>query len=247
MERTSGLPTSANGASSFHLGWRGVDGPWAGAAVEFQLRDWPRTDRLVFWALQVSFVESSTGRVTGGGHLGLQWHPQYPGRTAACWGGYHVGGGELSGGPLAFPSALGNPNTCNFSFSPGVRYRFVIEPHPDGWAGRIQTHTGSTTLRVLFGGGDAITAPMMWTECFAACDDPSISAAWFRPQTMAFDGSIRDIDRVAVNYQTVADGGCSTTNSRLVRDPSGVVGIEQATNVARVTAQGAELALSAPG
>ncbi len=53
----------------------------------------PAVPRLYFWALQVSFA--SGPRLQGGAHLGLQWHPRYPGSTAVNFGGY----GPAEGAP----------------------------------------------------------------------------------------------------------------------------------------------------
>ena len=149
---------------------------------------------LYFWALQASFVDR--GRDGGAGHLGLQWHPDHPGSTAVNWGGYDATGRELSGSAATLPSALDNPNTRDLAWSPGVAYRLgirrVTEAEsaaggvPDGlvaWRGEVtDLSSGITTVvRDLWAAGSGLAAPVVWSEVFAACDDPAVSGALARP------------------------------------------------------------------
>ena len=122
--RTAGDPPSANGASSFHLRWDLQDDV-VEVAVTLQVIDPPTVDRLYFWAVQADFGDER-GRAAGGGHLGLQWHPDYPGCTAVNWGGYDAAGRILDGTASALPSALGNPHTRNYTWRAGVPYRLSI-------------------------------------------------------------------------------------------------------------------------
>jgi len=72
--RVSGEPQSANGASSFHLWWEIPPGErLTEIAATLEVIEAPSIERLVFWALQVSFVEPGGG----GAHLGLQHHPTF--------------------------------------------------------------------------------------------------------------------------------------------------------------------------
>ena len=56
-ERTTGLPTSGNGASSFHLWWAPDPPPLRSAHAVLEVRAAPRVARLYFWALQVTFAD----------------------------------------------------------------------------------------------------------------------------------------------------------------------------------------------
>jgi hypothetical protein len=142
-ERTSGYPTSGNGASSFHLWW---DPAPVCSAVEVTLTvEWePPVDRLCFWALQASFSDGT--RRTGGAHLGLQWNPRYPGWRAVNWGGYSAAGSILDGTVSPLPSAPNDRNTRNYPWEPGAAYRLRIEPaEPGWWAGVITDPDGNRT------------------------------------------------------------------------------------------------------
>ncbi len=212
--RTSGLPTSSNRASSFHLFWNGPPEPLREVRATIEVIEPPTVDRLYFWALQASFSDRG-GRV-GGAHFGLQHHPQYPGSGAVNWGGYHDRGGELEGSVSELPSALDNVNTRNYRWSPGVRYRYRIYRSPDrGWRGSI-TDLGTgveTVVRDLWVDGDELVSPMVWTECFADCGEPSAAVRWTDLEADTVSGRTVTVATVRTNYQSHADGGCSNTNS----------------------------------
>ena len=259
--RTRGTPPSANGASSFHLRWvfddagsaasagrAGIDS----AAVTLEVIEPPTVPRLYFWALQTDFADDR-GRRAGGAHLGLQWHPQYPGSTAVNWGGYRAGGGELAGSGSALRSTLGNPNTRDLRWTPGRRYRLRVskvtaahhptEPAPPGtvaWRGSVvDLDAGDqVVVRDLYVPGDRIVGVTMWSEVFARCDDPSAAIRWSNPEIMTADQQVWAPAALAVNYQSYSDGGCANTAS-FVDD----VGVVQRTATERVTAQGARLEL----
>jgi hypothetical protein len=225
-ERTTGLPTSSNGASSFHLEWL-WDGPEpdlveVGATLTVVER--PTVDRLSFWALQASFFEGS-GRRLGGGHTGLQHHPRYPGGTAVNWGGYGADGRELDGSISILPSALANPNTRDLAWEAGRPYRLSIHRGPEGWAASVD----DVEIRQLHVGGDHLGSIMVWSEVFAACDDPSAAVRWTDLSGLTADGAVVRPWAVRTRYQAVPDGGCSNTSS----DPDGAGGIVQRTNVHR--------------
>lgn len=210
-ERTSGRPTSSNGASSFHLHWDVPPEPLRSVAVTLTVLDPPVTPELYFWALQVSFLED--GRRTGAGHLGLQHHPQYPGSSAANWGGYDRSGTEL-GGELLIPSSLSNPNTCDFRWTPGTPYRLRVEPSPVfGWRGSITdlSTNSEVVLRDLEGAGEALGAPMVWSEVFADCGSPSTAVRWSDPTVETASGYLLQVSSARVNYQREPEGGCSNT------------------------------------
>ena len=245
--RTSGRPPSANGASSFHLGW-GLSDPCHGVSVTLEVLEAPRVPRLYFWALQAD-VGSGAARA-GGAHLGLQWHPQHPGSTAVNWGGYRATGGELHGSDSSLRSATGNPNTRDLAWRPGRPYRLTIAAvqasgiaaPPAGhtaWRGSVQdlTNGDMVVVRDLYMTGDRIVGATMWSEVFARCDDPPAAVRWSDPVAHGDTGD-RAIERLSVNYQSHHDGGCANTSSWLDG-----VGAVQRTNTERGTAQGTQLRL----
>ena len=232
-QRFSGKPTSSNGASSLHLFWEVPPEPLRSVAVTLNVVEPPRSPDLYFWALQASFLDD--GRRTGAAHLGLQHHTGYPGGTAANWGGYHENGGEL-GGQLLLPSSLGNPNTCDFAWSPGTDYRLRIEPGPNGgWRGSVTDLDTNTpiVLRDLEGGGNALGSPMVWSEVFADCGAPETGVLWSDPTVETESGYLFQVQSARVNYQREAAGGCSNTNNQA----SNGGGVLQRTSTERTTLQ----------
>ena len=259
--RVRGTPPSGNGASSFHLRWvfegdsatAVQSGAVVSAAVTLEVVDPPTVPRLYFWALQADFGDDRR-RAAGGAHLGLQWHPQYPGSTAVNWGGYRAGGGELAGSGSSLPSTLRNPNTRDLHWTPGRRYRLRIsrvtaahhptEPAPAGtvaWRGSVvDLDAGDqVVVRDLWVPADRITGVTMWSEVFARCDDPSAAVRWSDPEVMTDDQQLHTPAALAVNYQSYSDGGCANTDST----PTSGSGVVQRTSTERVTAQGARLEL----
>lgn len=201
-QRTKGLPSSSNGASSMHVHW---DATAAEIAATLEVVRAPSTSHLYFWALQASFVDR--GRRLGGAHLGLQWHPSHPGSTAVCWGGYRADGrGELGGEPSTLASATGNPNTRDLPWQPNVRYRLRITAGGDGFVDDVLVR------RLHVGGASVVTRPVVWSEVFAPCDAPSTAVRWS-------DLSPPPVDGVRLTYQSYADGGC--TNARTSPDGDG--------------------------
>ena len=250
---TSGRPRSSNAASSFHLTWLvppAGDRVWTGVEATLEVLVAPQVPALSFWALQASFTDR--GRDGGAGHLGLQWHPDHPGSTAVNWGGYDAGGRELSGSPASLPSALHNVNTRDLAWSAGVAYRLAIRrvdpsdrsgaPGPPAgttaWRGSV-TDLGSgatTVVRDLWAAGSSLTAPMVWSEVFARCDDPPSVVRWHDLRLVDEAGRSTRCDRVRVSYQARSDGGCVTTD--VATDEVGVV---QTTGTTRHTQPGAVL------
>lgn len=244
--RVSGPPTSANGASSFHLFWQVPPRPLREVRADFEVLHSPTVDRLYFWALQVSFVDSRRGGSRrGGAHFGLQHHPAYPRAGAVNWGGYLDGGGELTGTESALPSTLNNVNTRDYPWSPGRIYRFRIGPGsgPDRWQGSIVDRTTGqeTVVRELTVNADALISPMVWSEVFAHCDDPPVVVRWSNFEADLADGAgtVR-AKTVRLNYQTHGDGGCANTNTSI--DDSGT-GFVQHTATERLNPTGTLLAL----
>jgi hypothetical protein len=220
--RTSGFPTSSNRASSMHLHWDPAPRPVDRVSAVLEVVEAPVVPHLYFWALQASFVDDA-GRRVGGAHLGLQWYDRHPGSTAVNWGGYRDGAGELEGETSPLPSATGNPNTRDFPWVPQREYRLTIDGDGDGWWRGSVTDlaTGETTVvRRLHGGGTRLANPVVWSEVFARCDDPTVTIRW--SQLEPASSALRP------TYQSHADGGCA--NSRSSRDGDGWL---QRTNVER--------------
>ncbi len=244
---TSGRPPSGNGASSLHLSWPAPTGEWVAAESTIEVLRPPTVNKLYFWAMQVSF--SDQGRRGGAGHIGLQWHFDHPDKTAVNWGGYGTSGNELSGSRSLLPSTVGNVNTRDFAWSAGRKYRLRVslapEPGPHGtqsWRGEISdVQTGERThIRDLWAQGRALVDPMVWSEVFAGCDEPSVAVRWSQLTLTDAAGASVTADRASVNYQSINDGGCANTSS--VVDGAGWV---QTTNTERITPQGTMLVLAA--
>jgi len=244
---TVGPPRSSNAASSFHLSWLAPPGEWSAVEATLEVLVAPSVPALSFWALQASFVDR--GRASGAGHLGLQWHPQHPGSTAVNWGGYDEAGRELEGSAASLPSALANPNTRDLAWTAGTAYRLAIRraegdlaaapgPPPGftAWRGEVTDLAADQTVvvRDLWARGTSLAAPVVWSEVFAGCDDPTAVVRWSDLAVVDPGGQTRTVDQVRVNYQAVSDGGCATTDVEVDE-----VGIRQTTGVVRITPSGA--------
>jgi hypothetical protein len=246
--RTSGEPTSRNGASSFHLFWDLPPQPLIEVSATCEVLVPPSLRRLYFWAIQVDFA--SGNQVHGGAHLGIQWNPRFPGGGAVNWGGYASSGRRLlrgSDSPLS--SARRDPNTRDYRWIPGHRYELRIGPPaeaPEGryaWPGSI-THleTGEETLvRHLFTPGGYLLRPVVWTESFARCEHPSVSVRWSGLRAVDDGGRELRPPYVRVNYQTAADGGCDNTTVAVDE-----LGLLQITSVERQIPQDALLPVPGP-
>jgi hypothetical protein len=241
-ERTSGLPTSSNGASSLHLWWRwpGAQPELVAAAVTLEVVVRPVVDRLHFWALQVGFADAGPlARSHGAGHVGLQHHPGHPGGTAVNWGGYGADGRELDGSASPLPSATGNRNTRDLVWEEGRPVRLEVRRGEAGWAASVD----GVHLRDLHAGGERLVGIGTWSEVFAPCDAPSSVVRWSRLEATTADGRTVRPTGVTTGYQSVRDGGCSNTSS----EGDGAGGLLQRTNVARATPAGAVLPLADAG
>jgi len=236
MART-GYPTSANGASSFHLHWRPAV-ELVSAEVTITVPDPPAVPDLFFWALQVNF--SGPDGPSGGAHLGLQWHTGHPGGTAVNWGGYRPDGSLLAGTESLLPSAQGNPHTRDYQWRPGARYRLRVAPDPDlapgWWAGSVtEMETGVVTVvRSLQGGGDRLVGAMVWTEAFCRCEASPAAAIWSEPRGSLKNGDVYRPQSAELTFQSEADGGCD--NTAVYGLPHGLA---QVTGVTRTHPRGA--------
>jgi hypothetical protein len=98
----------------------------------------------------------------------------------------------------------------------------------DGWwAGSVTdlSTDEETIVRRLHGGGDALAAPVVWSEVFARCDAPSVAVRW--------SDLSPDPEPMRTTYQSHQDGGCA--NTRSTREGNAWV---QRTNVDRQTQTG---------
>lgn len=244
--RLTGEPPSGNGASSFHLRWE-LPGELVSVAATLEVSEAPTVERLYFWALQADFVEG--GRRGGGAHLGLQFHPSYPGGRAANWGGYDQAGNILDGTASALASTLGNPHTRDFPWRAGQPYRLVIEAAPaadqprDGrtaWRGSVTDLADGrrTVIRDLLTRGSRLVGPIMWSEVFARCEHPPAEVRWSDLRAVTAGGEELRPAAVFVNYQRHEDGGCANTCSWVDGDQ-----LVQRTSTPRVTAQDSRLPL----
>ncbi len=250
--REAGPRRSANGASSFHLIWS-LPGMSARTrlvevAATLEVLVPPQVDSLYFWALQVDLADERG--VWGGAHTGLQWNRRYPGGGAVNWGGYltpALGGGVLRGSISSLPGYPDDPHTLAYAWEPGRAYRLRVCASPDvarAWRADItDLQTGLTTVvRDLYppsGRGDAagyLTRPLVWSEVFAPCDAPSVTVRWSDLRAIHEDGTVLRPERVSVNYQAEAAGGC--TNTSCAVDDKGLL---QITGVPRAVAQDTEL------
>jgi len=210
--------------------------PLIGVQATFEVVEPPGVEHLYFWALQASFGDGR--RSHGGAHLGLQWNKRYPGNTAANWGGYHHSGRVLDGSESPLPSTPNDPNTRDYPWQPRNPYRFRITRVPNGWRGEIvDLGTGeSVAVRDLYSPGTQLIEPIVWSEVFAACDDPRVLVRWSDFGALTVDGEVVRPGAVRVNYQAYEAGGCSNTASMLDGD-----GVVQVTNAARTVPQGSVL------
>jgi hypothetical protein len=211
MTRTSGFPTSSNGASSLHAWWRPRTTAVRETEVTLTVTRPPAVDHVYFWAMQASFVTAS-GAYRGVAHVGLQWHPSHPGKGAVNWGGYDSAGRLLAGTPSPLPSTPGDANTFDYRWRPGCPYRLRIRRVATGWEGSITDGDGRhTVIRTLLGEGDRLTDMVVWSEVFARCDHPSSSVRWAHPLLLVGEGASRRPAQVLLTYQSEAEGGCDNT------------------------------------
>ena len=231
--RTRGEPSSANGASSFHLTWvLPPSGPLVEVSAVLEVVDPPTVDRLYFWALQVGFLDGGADR--GAAHVGLQWNRLHPDSRAVNWGGYAPGGGLLRGTPSSLPSSPADPNTRDYPWLARRPYRLRVSPSPTGagaWRGEVTDLTSgeATVIRELDAGGDRLGRPVVWSEVFARCEHPSVAVRWSGFEAGTADGERVAPRGLAVNYQAAAAGGCD--NTTVVSDDAG--GVLQVTNADR--------------
>ena len=241
----TGAGGSANGASSFHLWWElDPPAPLVQVAATLEVLEAPSVPRLYFWALQASFAAGR--RSAGGGHLGLQWAGGDPPLRSVNWGGYRAagdGGGELGGTASALPSRRHDPNTRDYAWAVGRPYRLRIRRSSDGpglWRGDVtDLVSGSTTVvRDLRCPGRHLVEPVVWSEVFARCDDPSVTVRWSGLEGVTATGRRVAATAVVTSYQPHDRGGCDNTTAAV--DGAGWL---QRTNTRRHVPPGSRLSL----
>jgi len=199
----------------------------------------PRVDRLYFWALQVGFSDGD--RCHGAGHTGLQWHSRSRRGRAVNWGGYHDpadGGGELPGSRPTLPALNRQGNTARYPWRPGSPYRFEVARSDSGWRAAVtDVSTSKTTvIRDLHVAGSYLVDPVVWSEVFASCHDPSVTVRWTALEAVTASGSVLRPRTVTATYQERGAEGCE--NTTVATDDLGLL---QITNTARRLAHGADV------
>ena len=204
------------------------------ASVTLEVCTPPVVDHLYFWALQVAFAGA------GAAHLGLQWNHRHPGFGAVNWGGYAADGSLLAGTESRLPSTPADPNTRDYPWDPARAYRLRVHRVEEGaWRGEVTDLTtgDATTVRDLMAAASFLGDPLVWSEVFARCDDPSVTVRWSDFEVVSDRGDRFTPAALTVNYQSHADGGCANTTSVL----DGRGGVLQITSTERLTRQGAKL------
>jgi hypothetical protein len=126
----------------------------------------------------------------------------------------------------------------------GHRYRLTVEPAgraPDdmyAWRGTITDLESRETVevRTLYSRGSHLLAPMVWSEVFARCEHPRVTARWSGLRATTMEGEEIIPRALRVNYQSRADGGCDNTTVAVDE-----LGILQVTNIERQIPQDATL------
>lgn len=202
----------------------------------------PSVDHLYFWALQVGFHDGRSGR--GGAHVGLQWHGRAAHQRAVNWGGYRDaadGGGEFDGSTSPLEALNASGNTLRYLWQPLRPYRFDVGRVDDGWRAQVTDveSNETTVVRDLYAPGGYLSDPVVWSEVFAYCNDPSVTVRWSGLEAMTASGSLVRPDAVAVSYQSAEDGGCQNTDVSV--DDGRLL---QTTNARRTTPPGAVISLA---
>ena len=211
-----------------HVWWDHVEERATSVSVTLEIVEPPVTERLYFWALQATFVDDDRRRL-GSAHLGLQWYAAHPGHTAVNWGGYRADGrGELTAvTPSPLPSATGNPNTRDFRWQPRTPYRLTIGADGTGSVTDVERRRTTIVRRLDVAGATHLRDPVVWSEVFARCDDPSTSVRWsdLSPPPRSLHAT----------YQPYENGGCTNTDTHVDTTLGAIV---QRTNTDRRTPEG---------
>lgn len=238
--RTTGSPPA--GASSFHLRLSPV-AVAKEVSVIVEVLQAPSVSGLVFWALQVDLLNSA-GIALGVAHTGLQYYPGFPSNGAVNWGGYDASGIELTGSTSALPSATSNPNTRNYAWQTGRKYRYrVFSPSPGLWRATITdlvTNITTTIRDLTLSGAVTLGRQIVWTESFVDCG-ATHRARWSDPSFVLPNNSTVSPTSATATYQSYENGGCTNTNSSV-----DVYGLVQAAGVTRTNPHGTVLSVAQP-
>lgn len=104
----------------------------------------------------------------------------------------------------------------------------------------MDTTTGRVSVvRDLWYPSRAFIKPVVWSEVFARCDHPSVAVRWSSLEAVTEAGELVRPTALGVRYQSLADGGCTNTNSERVGP-----GVVQRTATARVNPAGHRIELT---
>ena len=115
------------------------------------------------------------------------------------FGGYGPAEGGtrmLEGTTSELPGRRNQPNTREFAWQLGHRYRLVIAPAPGApegiraWRGTVDDIDGGgvQVVRDLYTRGEYLHSPMVWSEVFARCEHPSVVVRWSDLRATAASG-----------------------------------------------------------
>ncbi|MBK9297874.1 MAG: hypothetical protein IPN02_13790 [Candidatus Microthrix sp.] len=130
--------------------------------------------------------------------------------------------GDLATGPSAPGYGVPEATTSDplaAAPPPGfTAWRATITPLAAGPDAGVSANVGSPAhtaepqvIRDLWAPGDRLVSPMVWSEVFARCDAVPVRVAWSNPTAIDERGNVHRVQSARVNYQSVADGGCSNT------------------------------------
>jgi hypothetical protein len=201
-----------------HLYWNMDENlaPLVEASAVLEILEAPTVAKTYFWALQASFTDDN-GTDHGAAHLGLQWYPPHPNSGAVNWGGYPPQHSNwqvtLTGSESPLPSTTDDPNTRDYPWQVGVRYRLRIFRSPtQGWRATItDLSTGTVDLvRDLWLGGNQVKSLIVWTEWFCTRRDPTVSVRWSEFVAIDSYGVAHAPESLTVNHP--ADGFTNTAH-----------------------------------
>jgi hypothetical protein len=208
---------------AFHLWWEGLprDAQFVEASVTLEVTQAPTATILYFWALQASFSDNA-GRQLGAAHTGLQWNPRHPGSTAINWGGYASppANAVFEGSPPSLPGFPDDPNTRDFHWEVGERYRFTIARSAGGWTSSVSTGGETIVLRELYASGDRLSGLVVWSELFCPCEVPSAEVRW---SDFAARSATGELWRPSALRCTFPDPGTACLNTDSVADGDGAL------------------------
>lgn len=213
-----GVPEGLPSASSFYLRWFGETGNpddptdlglYTGASAKLTVPETPVMSEIYFWALQVYFYDAE-GNQLAGAHTGLQWAPGHPNNRAVNWGGYSdVTESELDGTTSDMPSATDNPNTRDYEWDINTEYTFEISHVGDGfWRATVN---GETIRDLEVPDSAFISTPILFSEIFAACDDPTHMVKWRDPYLYDADDNEYYFPEALREFQVI--DACDNTDS----------------------------------